>query len=188
MLFVPNLSPPAQAPEMDLSPWQGRVPFELLGPPASPPIRDRPYVVTLAPYGFFWFQLCETDGSATEPTITPAEFETLVVTHGWRSLLQGRTRFVLERDVLPAFLASRRWFAERGSGSVTTHVGATIPLAASDIGPTLALVEAKGTQDGANYLLPLMIKWARFDPLRRGPNALAAGGPRPDERTPPHPT
>ena len=35
----------------------------------------------------------------------------LVVTHGWRSLLQGRAKSVLEHDVLPAYLASRRWCA-----------------------------------------------------------------------------
>jgi maltose alpha-D-glucosyltransferase/alpha-amylase len=180
LLCVANLSRSAQAAEIDLSPWRGRVPFELLGRTNFPPIREQPYLVTLAPYGFFWFQLRESDGSAIEPTVTPAEFETLVVAHGWRSLLQGRTRSVLERDVLPAFLASRRWFAQRGSAPVTAHIVAAIPLAASDVGPTLALVEAKDAHAGANYLLPLVIEWTRFDPMRPNPNALAAvrRGPR----------
>ena len=122
LLCVANLSRSAQAAEIDLSPWRGRLPFEMLGRTSFPPIGEGPYVVTLAPYGFYWFQLCEAAGSAIEAQSTPAEFETLVVTHGWRSLLHGHSRSVLERDVLPAFLAGRRWFAERGNSSTTCHV------------------------------------------------------------------
>src|SRR5216110_2784240 len=107
VLCVANLSRSAQAAEIDLAAWRGRIPFEMLGRTNFPPIGEGAYLVTLGPYGFYWFQLCETVGSAIEAQITPAEFETLVVTHGWRSLLQGRSKSVLERDVLPAFLASR---------------------------------------------------------------------------------
>src|SRR5581483_6162664 len=59
LLCVANLSRSAQAVEIDLSPWRGRTPLEMLGRKDFPPIGDQPYVVTLAPYGFFWFQLCE---------------------------------------------------------------------------------------------------------------------------------
>jgi maltose alpha-D-glucosyltransferase/alpha-amylase len=99
---------------------------------------------------------------------------------GWRSLVQGRTRTVLERDVLPAFLASRRWFAERGNLSVATSIVATISLAVADAEFGLALVEAKGRREPAIYLLPLTIRWTRLDRLRHDPRALAAvrRGPR----------
>jgi maltose alpha-D-glucosyltransferase/alpha-amylase len=59
LLCVANLSRSAQAAEIDLSPWRGRTPLEMLGRKEFPRIGDTPYVVTLAPYGFFWFQLCE---------------------------------------------------------------------------------------------------------------------------------
>jgi maltose alpha-D-glucosyltransferase/alpha-amylase len=179
LLCVANLSRSAQAAEIDLSPWRGRIPFEMLGRTNFPPIGEGPYIVTLAPYGFYWFQLCETAASAIEAEITPVEFETLVVTHGWRSLLQGRSRSVLERDVLPAFLGSRRWFAERGNSSTSNHVTGAIPLdGGHDLG--LALIETKGRREAATYLLPLTIKWTRFDPTKPNPNALAAvrRGPR----------
>jgi maltose alpha-D-glucosyltransferase/alpha-amylase len=174
------MSRSAQAAEIDLSPWRGRVPFELLGRTTFPTIGEAPYLVTLAPYGFFWFQLIEQDASAIEVRSTPAEFETLVLAHGWRSLLQGRSKSVLERDVLPAFLAGRRWFAERGNASTTTHLVDAIPLAPGDPGLGLALVEAKGKREAVNYLLPLTVKWTRFDPAHPNPNALAAvrRGPR----------
>jgi maltose alpha-D-glucosyltransferase / alpha-amylase len=178
VLCVANLSRSAQAAEIDLAPWRGRVPFELLGRTNFPPIGDNPYLVTLGPYGFFWLLLREPDASV-EVRRTWAEFETLVVTDGWRSLLDGRSKSVLERDVLPAFLASRRWYAERGSWP-TTHILGALPLGAADAELGMVLLEAKGRRETANYLLPLTIKWTRFDPEQQNPNALAAvrRGPR----------
>jgi maltose alpha-D-glucosyltransferase / alpha-amylase len=180
VLCVANLSRSAQAAEIDLSPWRGRVPFELLGRTSFPPIGEAGYLITLAPYGFYWLQLCESEQSTQEVPTTPVEFETLVVTDGWKSLLHGRSRSILERDVLPAFLAGRRWFAERGNLSTATHVASIIPLVAEGPGIGLALVEAKGQRETANYMLPLTINWTRFDPTRQNPNALAAvrRGPR----------
>src|SRR5258705_13059503 len=83
LLCVANLSRSAQAAEIDLSPWRGRVPFELLGRTNFPPIGDVAYLVTLGPYGFFWFLLHEPDASTIEAPRIWAEFETLVVTDGW---------------------------------------------------------------------------------------------------------
>jgi maltose alpha-D-glucosyltransferase/alpha-amylase len=135
--------------------------------------------VTLGPYGFFWFLLREPDASTIEVPRTWVEFETLVVTDGWRSLLRGRSKSVLERDVLPAFLASRRWYAERGNPP-TTHIVEFMPIAAAESDLGVALLEVRGRRETANYLLPLTIKWTRFDPGRQDPSALAAvrQGPR----------
>jgi maltose alpha-D-glucosyltransferase / alpha-amylase len=179
VLCVANLSRSAQAAEIDLAPWRGRVPFELLGRTNFPPIGDTPYIVTLGPYGFFWFLLREPETSTVEVPPTWAEFETLVVTDGWNSLLRGRSKSVLERDVLPAFLASRRWYAERGN-SPTTHIVEAIPIGAGSPDSGIALLEAKGKRETANYLLPMTIKWTRFDREQQNPNALAAvrRGPR----------
>jgi maltose alpha-D-glucosyltransferase/alpha-amylase len=179
VLCVANLSRSAQAAEIDLAPWRGRVPFELLGRTNFPPIGDVPYIVTLGPYGFFWFLLREPDASTVEVPRTWAEFETLVVTDGWKSLLQGRSKSVLEREVLPAFLASRRWYAERGN-SPTTHIVDAISIGAGGSDSAIALLEAKGKRETANYLLPMTIKWTRFDREQQNPNALAAvrRGPR----------
>jgi maltose alpha-D-glucosyltransferase / alpha-amylase len=179
VLCVANLSRSAQAAEIDLAPWRGRVPFELLGRTNFPPIGDVPYIVTLGPYGFFWFLLREPDASTVEVPRTWAEFETLVVTDGWKSLLQGRSKSVLEREVLPAFLASRRWYAERGN-SPTTHIVDAISIGAGGSDSAIALLEAKGKRETTNYLLPMTIKWTRFDREQQNPNALAAvrRGPR----------
>src|SRR5947209_8583326 len=64
VLCVANLSRSAQAAEIDLSPWRGRIPFELLGRTNFPPIGEQPWIITLSPYGFYWFQLCESGARA----------------------------------------------------------------------------------------------------------------------------
>jgi maltose alpha-D-glucosyltransferase / alpha-amylase len=58
-LVVANLAASAQPVELDLSRYAGRVPVELLGGTRFPEIGELSYLLTLAPHGFFWFQLTE---------------------------------------------------------------------------------------------------------------------------------
>jgi maltose alpha-D-glucosyltransferase/alpha-amylase len=173
VLCVANLSRSAQAAEIDLSSWRGRVPLELLGRTTFPAIKSDPYLITLQPYGFYWFQLCEKLDSEFEGRATAIEFETLVLTGGWRTLLDGRTRSVLERDVLPAFLGGRRWYADRAAAGAT-RVVMSVPLATRDPELELAIVEVSTGRETAYYVLPLIIRWTRLDRVRKDPNALAA--------------
>jgi maltose alpha-D-glucosyltransferase/alpha-amylase len=180
LLCVANLSRSAQAAEIDLSPWRGRVPLELLGRTTFPVVGDSPYAITLGPYGFFWLLLCESTGADAVAAARPPELETLVLTGGWMSLLQGRAGSVLERDVLPGFLAGRRWFAERGNVSISAKIAAAMPLGPAQAELGLALIQAKGQRETANYVLPLTVQWARLDRVRHNQSALAAvrKGPR----------
>jgi maltose alpha-D-glucosyltransferase / alpha-amylase len=57
MLCVHNLSRSAQAVELDLSDYEGRYPEEMFGHAHFPRIGSLPYLLTLAPRGFFWFRL-----------------------------------------------------------------------------------------------------------------------------------
>ena len=59
MLCVHNLARSAQAVELDLREFAGRVPVEMLGRTRFPRIGELPYLLTLAPRGFFWFQLAD---------------------------------------------------------------------------------------------------------------------------------
>ncbi len=57
VLIVNNLSAFAQPAALDLRPYQGRVPVELLGNHEFPPIGEQPYFLSLSPHSFFWFRL-----------------------------------------------------------------------------------------------------------------------------------
>ena len=59
VLCVCNLSRFAQPAELPLQQYEGKTPIELLGRVPFPRIGELPYFVTLAPYGFYWFQLVE---------------------------------------------------------------------------------------------------------------------------------
>jgi maltose alpha-D-glucosyltransferase/alpha-amylase len=57
LLCVANLSRFAQYVELDLKRFDGRVPVELIGRVHFPPIGELPYLLTLGPHDFLWFEL-----------------------------------------------------------------------------------------------------------------------------------
>jgi maltose alpha-D-glucosyltransferase / alpha-amylase len=57
VLVVANLAASAQPVELDLARFSGRTPVELLGGTRFPDVGDLPYMLTLAPHGFYWFEL-----------------------------------------------------------------------------------------------------------------------------------
>ena len=61
-----NVARSAQAVELDLSAFEGRYPIELFGRSRFPRIGELSYLLTLAPRGFYWFQL--TDEEEEPPT------------------------------------------------------------------------------------------------------------------------
>ena len=63
VLCVHNVARSAQAVELDLSAYEGRWPREMLGRTRFPRIGELPYLLTLAPRGWFWF-LLEDDPDA----------------------------------------------------------------------------------------------------------------------------
>ncbi|MBR0752282.1 maltose alpha-D-glucosyltransferase [Bradyrhizobium jicamae] len=175
ILCVANLSRSAQATELDLSAFKDRIPLEMLGRTRFPAIGDLPYMITLAPYGFYWFQLQERDKS--EPVVSRAvpEFETLVVplNSTWMSL--ARTRGVFERDVLPGHLARTRWYPERSAHAIQPAVVSAVPFC--DIGdnrPWLAFFATTQRGSTSRWVLPMQIEWVRFDRERYNPRAFAA--------------
>jgi maltose alpha-D-glucosyltransferase/alpha-amylase len=175
LLCVANLSRAAQATELDLSPWKDRIPLEMLGRTRFPAIGELPYMITLAPYGFYWFQLQERDKSEQPTARAVPEFETLVVpvNSTWVSL--ARTRGVFEHEVLPGFLARSRWYPERNPKEIQPTLTSAVPFCnVGDNRPWVAFFEA--TQHGvtSRHVLPMQIEWVRFDRERYNPQALAA--------------
>ena len=176
ILCVANLSRSAQAAELNLAPWRGRIPLEMLGRTEFPPIGEQAYMVTLAPYGFYWFKLIEKPASPHDAPALVPEVETLVIPAGstWESL--GRTRGVLDRDVLPPFLGRARWFEPHGATSIAASIAGAVPFADNSDNtaiPWLAIVDAHKPHAG-RYLIPLQIDWHKFDRERFNPQALSA--------------
>ena len=154
VLCVANLSRSAQAVEVDLSRWKGRVPVELVGRAAFPPVGDLPYLLTLPAYGFYWFELAGTEAMPDWYTPTSAilpEFATVTVRDGALApALRGRDNSLV-RASLPEWLNLQRWYAGKGAeGEAQVNV-----LAETGPGQALTVVEA----GGESYVLPLAILW-----------------------------
>jgi maltose alpha-D-glucosyltransferase/alpha-amylase len=57
VLVVNNLSNSAQAVELDVQAYKGYLPIEMFGRNLFPRLGEAPYILTLGPYQFYWFQL-----------------------------------------------------------------------------------------------------------------------------------
>ncbi|AIS17939.1 alpha-amylase [Pseudomonas rhizosphaerae] len=113
VLCVANVSRAAQAAELDLSPYAGMVPVEMLGGSAFPPIGQLNFLLTLPPYGFYWFLLAsETQMPSwhVEPAQSMPDFQTLVLKQRMEELLDEPSRSTLEHTSLMQYLPKRRWF------------------------------------------------------------------------------
>ncbi|HMJ41757.1 MAG TPA: maltose alpha-D-glucosyltransferase [Pseudolabrys sp.] len=181
ILCVANLSRSAQAVELDLGPWKGRIPQEMLGRTRFPRIGELPYLVTLPPYGFFWFQLLPETEPVPEPVHLHRELATLVLGPEGNTMLAGWTRRTFETDVLPNFLPDRRWFGDKG----VRRIAATVSVAISvEQGPDrfgFTIVDVTGTHGTSRYFLPVTIRWLRYTQIERAPGSVLAAvrrGPR----------
>lgn len=118
ILCLANVSRAAQAVELDLSAYAGYVPLEMTGGSLFPPIGELSYLLTLPPYGFYWFLLAtETqypDWYTPPPEPLP-DHVTLVLRKNVDDVVCEPSRKVLESDVLPAYLKKRRWFGGKGA-------------------------------------------------------------------------
>ncbi|WP_338473666.1 maltose alpha-D-glucosyltransferase [Pseudomonas sp. MS646] len=118
ILCVANVSRSAQAAELDLSAYAGMVPVEMLGGNAFPPIGQLNFLLTLAPYGFYWFALAAENQMPSwhvEPAQSLPDFTTLVLKKRLEELLEAPSRTTLEQSILPSWLQNRRWFAGKDS-------------------------------------------------------------------------
>jgi maltose alpha-D-glucosyltransferase/alpha-amylase len=175
ILCVANLARTPQAVELELAEFSGRTPIELDGGSVFPPIGQLTYLLTLAPYGFYWFLLADEQAGwpsthTPEPEAMP-EYQTIVVRHRLEdALLAARTS--LERDILPAYLLMRRWFAMKDQALRTVRLTslAALPHAEQDV--LLAEIETETSSGTARWSLPLAVAW-EDRPTGRLPAQLA---------------
>jgi maltose alpha-D-glucosyltransferase / alpha-amylase len=163
ILCLANLSHSAQAVELDISQFKGRVPVEVLGRSAFPPVGDLPYMVTLPAYGFHWFvlpQAAEMPHWHVEAPPPLPEFLTLVMGESLRSVWSGREAREFETTALPEYLAKQRWFSAKDDRIVRAKIAAT-PELANDKGEFVFLqVTAElASSEPQRYFLPVAVSW-----------------------------
>jgi maltose alpha-D-glucosyltransferase / alpha-amylase len=172
ILCVANLSRSAQPVELNLAPFKGRVPVEMLGRTAFPPIGDLPYLLTISAHGFYWFRLA-TDAAVPswhEQIVSVDERPVLVLFDGWTSLFRERvvpwrigmaekTRAQFEIDTLPRYIETQRWYAAKGTPIERARLTEQVLWQEGKVSWLVALVDLDGTEPRANYFLPLGLAW-----------------------------
>ncbi|MCC6074814.1 maltose alpha-D-glucosyltransferase [Pseudomonas sp. GCM10022188] len=157
ILCVANVSRAAQAAELELSSYAGMVPVEMIGGSAFPPIGQLPYLLTLPPYGFYWFQLA---AEAQMPAWHAHAVEMLpdlrtLVLKRFEDLRQGPARRVLEQEALPAYLPKRRWFAGKDAALDGVRIAYAIPFGDPQRPTLLSEIEVTRGESRERYQLPL---------------------------------
>lgn len=161
ILCVANLSRTAQAVELDLAAFEGWTPIELSGGTAFPKIGRLPYLLTLPPYGFLWFELSAEGNApdwASSAPAAEAERYTFVLRRSLTDIVQGAERTVFEKDVLPDYIRQRRWFGAKDDAILSTRLVRITPMPEVDdlLLGEIAVTTASGE---AEYSLPLGIAW-----------------------------
>jgi maltose alpha-D-glucosyltransferase/alpha-amylase len=160
ILCVANVSRSPQAVEVDLSEFAGRVPVELTGGSLFPPIGKLTYLLTLPPFGFYWFIL--TNESEAPSWHTPApepmpDYVTVVLRDRLDEALESAAP-VLERETLPPYLQKRRWFGAKDQTLQSSHIAYMARLG-GERDMLLAEVEVKTDGVISRWQLPLSISW-----------------------------
>jgi maltose alpha-D-glucosyltransferase/alpha-amylase len=160
VLCVNNLSRTAQAVELDLAQFAGRVPVDMIGGSAFPPIGQLTYLLTLPAYGFYWFTLGVSndmpDWHKPAPEQMP-EYITLVLRKSVAELQQPHLKKQLEEEILPTYLPKRRWFGAKDSALPKLEVNCQPAFPESPHPVVLCEIRLAGTE--ARYQLPLTILW-----------------------------
>jgi maltose alpha-D-glucosyltransferase/alpha-amylase len=163
ILCVANLARFVQPVELDLSRYKGYTPVELFGKVRFPAIGDLPYLLTLGPSSFIWFELEPTVQSARDAineSLAPSDQELpcLTLPGTWETLMQGKTRAVLERTVLPRYMTRQRWFGAKARTLETISIRDWVAIVPEPEPAFLVFVRAyfdDGNSD--RYCVPLSI-------------------------------
>jgi maltose alpha-D-glucosyltransferase / alpha-amylase len=158
ILCVANVARTAQAVELDLAEFSGCTPVELSGDTAFPLIGQLTYLLTLPPYGFYWFKLSAEAAppawsSATNPI---AEVYTFVLRNGLEDIGTNGSGHDLVDEVLPPYIAQRRWFQRKDEPIDGVEIAVL-----ESLGRDLAYMEVD-VHAGAKtdrYALPLEAAW-----------------------------
>ena len=166
ILCVANVSRQAQAVELNLAEFAGKTPVEMSGGASFPTIGQLPYLLSLPPFGFYWFELSDGVEPPAWSTATAGmepEHLTFVLRSGVADVLRPgtreKTRETLESDVLPQYIPQRRWFQGKDSAFKSARVDAAVTLESAD-GPVILTVCDVETDAGVEkYTLPLAVAW-----------------------------
>ena len=183
ILCVANLSRSAQPVHLDLQKFKGYTPVEMLGKNQFPTISDEPYQLSLAAYGFYWFELSIT---ATGPAwqsfdeLTHYELPVLVFRAqagdkqlaGLQKLLADKRREKLLLEAITQYFTRKRWFA--GKNRQFSHISLDpvgVVASKDSVSWGLAFIMVHFIDGGEQkYFFPCHLTWDNESALLKASN------------------
>src|SRR5487761_2707699 len=176
ILCVANLGRSAQPVELDLARYRGRVPVEMMGRTAFPPIGERFYLLTLPACGFYWFRLAaDVDGPHWhEERLALEELPVLVLFDGWTSFFRDRVvpwrirmaeklRAQFEAETLPRYIAAQRWYPAKGETIKRAALSDWVLWRPEQSSWLMALLQVEAKSGQSAYFLPMALAFGDAD-------------------------
>ncbi len=176
ILCVANLGRSAQPVELDLAPYRGRVPLEMMGRTAFPPIGELPYLLTLPACGFYWFRLAADIEvpSWHEAHLAAEERPVLVLFDGWTSFFRDRVvpwrirmaeklRAQFETETLPRYIATQRWYAVKGEAIKRAALHDWVLWGQGQSSWLIALLQVEAASGESMCFLPMALAYGDSD-------------------------
>ena len=176
ILCVANLARSAQPVELDLARFRGRVPVEMLGRTAFPPIGELPYLLTLPAHGFYWFRLASAEQVEAphwhEERVLRDDLPVLVLFDGWTSFFRDRVvpwRIGMAQKVARAARAGGRCRATsrrsagtraRARSQARARLADHVPLGGrGGAAGSSRSSTSRAAREPSAYFLPLALAW-----------------------------
>ncbi|HKD48176.1 MAG TPA: maltose alpha-D-glucosyltransferase [Rhizomicrobium sp.] len=159
ILCVANVSRMAQAVELDLSQFAGRVPVELSGGAVFPMIGQLSYLLTLPPYGFYWFSIASDVAPPAWSSATSGpmvEHHTFVLRESLAEIMENGARPVLQ-EILTHYAPQRRWYQQQNAENLKIGVSGQIESGGESFLYAEIVVPEEGHE--THYALPLAVAW-----------------------------
>ena len=158
ILVVANLSRHAQFVELGLQEFAGSHLVELLGHNEFPAIGELPYLLTLSPYGFYWFVVESADAEDTDSQVIRVEGQVEELFSSDHPLAEQLARFA-EKQI---------WYQDRGRRRLTTTFFDAIPVAGEpgEVAGWITLIDIEYVNGHPQrYVLPVRLAFSAADSI-----------------------
>jgi maltose alpha-D-glucosyltransferase/alpha-amylase len=157
VLVVANLSRFVEYVELDLAAFAGRAPVELFGQHAFPRVTDHPYLLTLGPHSFYWFELASDAGMPGARAAAAPAVPTLRVPGEADRVFRPEAQAALEGAVAAA-LPRQRWYGAKGVAVKAVTLVDVVPLTVRGTTACLAVARVEPARgEPMLYALPLRV-------------------------------
>jgi maltose alpha-D-glucosyltransferase/alpha-amylase len=156
ILVAVNLSRFSQVAELSLPRYRGHVPEDLFSRNNFPSLKESPYVLTLGPYGHYWFRLKKEGEVALERR--GEGLPSLILRKSPGDILARGNLEKLAQDILGPYLKTCGWFSGRARTIRTLRLVEAVALPRSAARSFFLIVEVGYTEGLPEmYFLPLSV-------------------------------